>query len=413
MIKLFEYFGFIGILSIVCWLTAWGLCVLNPRGLKRTRPWWMAFGLAIVGLILASITFEEVASIVVDRSEELEEGMKRQEELRTQEDAAKETDADDTDASDASHKPAAVRFAEDSPSDAMDLAGVDTKTNQPSNKFEAAALGHGMADDAQYAYRRRGKQERVVAGEAVTNNLAGSVAPEEVAQKPARKMKEPDAIAAKKLGRTNFLLARLTFWVLLTLVIVDYLGRFNLTFHYLYPLPLAGAWIDAIWPKQHAVHAPGRRGDDLRGHLEDVIRKGETFIYCGPRDLWTATALPRLRWRQWTLWPMRTLSCQRGDGYDSEFLCESAWFGRYAIVMAGDPDRARRLMADLAGFLSMRYVTRARARRMVHLVWDLDAVPAEPVLEKLAGLAPEVNFKLFVTTPSAPSNMFGEIESPR
>lgn len=406
MIKLFEYFGFVGILSVLCWLTAWGLCILNPRGLKRTRPWWMAFGLAIVGLILAAITFEEVATIVVDRGEELAEGMKRQEELRTQEEGAKKTGADEPDTS---HKPAAIRFAEDSPTDAKDLAGVDTKTNKPAYKFEAAAMDEGQGDDPQFAYRRRGKQERVVAGQALTNSLAEAIDPGQVAEKPVRKMKEPDAIAAKKLGRSNFLLARITFWVLLTLVIVDYLGRFNRTFDYLYPLPLAGPWIDAVWPKQHVVHAPGRRGDQLRAYLEDVVRKGETFIYLGPRDLWTANAFPRLRWRQWSVWPMRKLSCRAGDGYDSEFICESAWFARYAVVVANDPGRALRLANDLAEFLSMRYLTRARARRTVHVVWDLDPVPAGVVLEKLAGLAPEVNFKLLVTTPSAPSKIFEEV----
>jgi uncharacterized membrane protein len=408
MIKLYEYFGIIGILSILGWVGALVMLVAHVRSRRRTRGWWIGFGLGTLGLVLAFFTFLSVTAIEVDRSAEMKEGMERQKEIRKEEEAleAEKTKQAEESGAQGGIKASGIRFAEDSETDTQDLAGK-SKTVKKSDDYLSEM--QSSLQEVEPAYRKRGKQQREISGEATTNNMVTGLQPEKVEAAPVRLMKEADANAAKNLGRANYLFARVTFWILLTMVVIDYLSRFNRTFDYLYPLPVANRHIDSIWPKKHAVHAPGRRGEDLRGYLEDVVRKGETFIYFGSRDFWTTNFLPRLRIRKWTQWPLRKVACQPGDNYDSEFIFESAWFNRYCFVVANDNQRACRLADDVAGFLSMRFVTRARAQRTVHVVWDIDPAIAASTLEKLAGLAPETNFKLLVTNPSVTADVFEEV----
>jgi hypothetical protein len=155
--------------------------------------------------------------------------------------------------------------------------------------------------------------------------------------------------------------------------------------------------------------APGRACGGLRVYLEQAVRKGESFIYCGAADPWRESKLPRLAWKRWTLWPISKIVCSgKDDDFDDEFVLESAWFNRHGAVVT-DPERARQLFGAAADFLSMRYLTRASAKQTGHLVWDFPSPPPSDALEMMCELARATNFKIVVTARGVPAELFEEV----
>ncbi len=381
--KLYLYFGITGIASILAWAVALGLFLYFARQAQRTKFYWIGAALAIGGLLLANINSHFIGQIEVDRSAEIAAGIERQRQLRA------------TLAEDAKSKAANVRFAEDSPTDALDMAGLRNASQL--DKYEAAA-----AEEEKYAYRRRGKQQRAVS--TVTETGMGVVAnAPTVDAKQARTMLEPDFINANRLDRFNLLFARFAFWLALALVSFDYLSRFNLTRGHLWPLPISGHYLDNLWPKHLTTWFRSADGDDWRDYLENVVRKGENFILCAPTDPWPdAAALPRLTFRDWAWWPRWKLVCDSADKrHDDEFLFESAWFQRYGVLIT-DRQRAETALGRFLDLLELRHRTAARARQTVHLVWAFDTPPPATTVEALLKLCPPANIKLVFTTPGVP-----------
>jgi len=389
MAKLYEYFGVVGIASIVAWLAA--LCILAVcfRSRRRTRWYLGAFALSLVALGLARLNSHFISDIQIDRSQQAADlgaaGTPREGE------APAEPPKPD---------PPRLRFAEESREDARDLAGKKATTAAPPDTRTASATHPASST---YAYRQRGKQERE---EGKTRKL------EEVRELKtverdvsARTMPEADVVRADRFDRLNLFFARLVPWLAFALVVYDYLSLFNRTTGYLAPLPVACRAIDHLWPKTHAVRAEGSR-DDLRRYLEDVARKGETFLLLAPANPWPERALPRLRLRSKRLWPLPKISYASGDELDHPtFILDGAWFGRYCFVVT-DAEAARGLLDDLLEYLEARRVPRAAARRTVHVVWAYDEPLPDGLLERLAFLFRETNFKLVVASeepaPAAP-----------
>jgi hypothetical protein len=377
--KLWLYFGVIGILSILAWAAALVLFGGWGRSRQRTKFYWIALGLAVAGLLCAKVNSHFVSAIEVDRSEDQAKAIERQKELR------RELEQEQ------GKKAAKVRYVEDAPLDTLDMAGLSTNKT---DKYEAAAT---TDDSARYAYRQRGKQERVVKAEAATNETVAGIAPP-VTARHARQLPERDVINANRLDRMNLFAARFCFWLAWLLVAWDYLARFNRTLDHLYPLPVAGRHLDLFWPKNHTVWWPRPASTALATYLANVVRKGETFLYFGPADPLGVATLPRLVWRKWQLWPFRIVG---SAGYDDEFVFESAWFHRYALMIIGRSEAEQRL-AGLLAFLEQRRQTHAATRRTVHVVWDFDTAPTAETLTKLGEHCREANYKLVVTAPAAP-----------
>lgn len=393
---LWLYFGVVGIASILAWLGAVVLLAAGVRRGNRTKLCRMAMVMAVAGLLLAKINSHYVSAIEVDRAEEYAKATERQKELRRELDQQRETRA------------AKIRFAEDTPVDALDMAGVST------SQTAVVGVPTDPVDPAKFAYRQRGKQARTVAaGAAATGVVApetGHSAGPSVKTRQVRQLPERDVIQANRLDRVNLFCARLGFWFALLLLVVDYLVRFNRTFGYLYPLPIANSLIDSVWPKRYTVAASGLALDARRKYLEDVLRKGETFVYFGEADLWPdLRSLPRWRFRQWRAGLRGKVVVGEGRvAVDDEFVFESAWFHRYAFVVVGIAEAARRLVVFTA-YLEGRHATRARACRTVHLVWACAVPPDAAVLARLVSLCPETNFKLMVTGPVPAGVEFEEV----
>lgn len=460
IVRLYTYFGLVGLLSIAVWLGALG--ALAYAACRRRASLWglRALGLALAGLLLAYWNSAQVSRIEVDRTEELNAARARQlHERQAEQDALK-------------RRAAQVRYVEDAKTDPLDLAGIEDGSKK--SVYERAA----EESEAAYLYKQTGKQQRDPGRRGAATNAPDmsemvDEAADEAAAHSARVMPHADVIRANRLDRFNLWLARLTLIAVLHWLGWDYVRRFNKTFETVLPLPLAGPWIDGLFPKTRAVLWRNAAPEQVRAYLETVVRKGEAFI-----DLGAAFPLdtPRLtRWHlpgraigsalQTAFWPwggrlairlprrsgpspkLRALGeqvaalcagserlarrlpacCVRSATaaadacrtawaawrdrwtvplhayareqapFSHDFVFESAWFGRSCFTIA-DHEQARALLDALIGFLDARFRPRATARRTVHLLWRFDAPPPPALLRALIALAHEANFKLLLTS---------------
>ena len=360
--KLYEYFGAIGLASTLAWLATLALCAASARHRRRHRRFFAALGLAVVAFVLAQVNSRRVSAIQTDRSEELQAARLAQQRARQAEAAANNP------------RVAGPRFAEDAPD------GADSA--------------------AEPAWRQAGKQRREagkiqpLAGEPV-----GGVEP---AAARVRVMKETDVFRANRLDRYNLFGARFTLLVAALLVLWDYLARFGRAFENYFPIPIAGRWMLAMFSRPVMLsHDPSRRAE-LPALMESIVRRGETFLYFGERDPWTASVLPRWRLGSRTFSQLPKLVYGSDDApRDPEFLFEAVWFDRSCAVVP-DGGESRRLLPALREYLALRQMTRARAPKTVTLIWDCDAALDEPALRWLLPLARETNFQVVTCFPHAP-----------
>jgi len=317
-VKLYQYFGVVGILSIVAWIMGAGLLIRYARRERFKAHYTLVLGIAIVAHVLGRLNSDQVSGIRVDERARLE--AIQEERLRLRE------------ASDGPGK-VRVRFAEDSASDRLDEAGVSKEDlQQLAGEAEANIAPEGLSTPAsagaeekpeepamatqdpelapaggeEPAYRRAGKQSREK-GKQVALPAIGSAseAVTPMADNTFRIMPEPDVTAANRLDRWNLLAIALLLWAASIAFVWDYLLRLNTTFHWRYPLPITGHWLDSVFPKARSVLVLQPKEGVLRSYLEGIVRKGETFLYLGDKSLWRVATLPRLPFVTWILWAFR------------------------------------------------------------------------------------------------------------
>lgn len=230
---------------------------------------------------------------------------------------------------------------------------------------EVAAATAAVEEPAKPAYLQGAKVQRRPAA-------AAPAAP------VVRTLKEPQLVEANRWDRLNLFAARLTLCVAVLLVIWDYFARFNSTFDRWLPLPIAGPWLDAMFPKEMQVILPRTRAAELKPFMDLVLRRGETFLYFGDRDPWEGTPPPRL--------PKLVRGAEGVTGA-AEFFFDAVWFTRYCVVIT-DPSMAIRLR----DYLLLRHRTRAAARKTVNVVWNFDFPPDKELLT----LCRAANFKCVI-----------------
>lgn len=350
IVKLYEYFGAVGILSIVGWAVALVLLALGVRRRMHHAQCLLALGLAVGGWMLARVNSSNVSAIQLDHRDEVTAALKAKQAAE----AASELDATAT----------AVKFAEGDPEDQMP------------------------------DYRKQGKQVRAKGKRAGKAVVAGPDAEEQEA--PVRSMREADLLAANRLDRMNLLIARLVLWLAACGVILDYLARLNATVCR-WPLPITGHWLDHLFDKTYAVlfKAGAKRGLTPREYAELAVRKGESFVYFGERDPWEGRAwLPRIPLGPWSLWRLPKLDYGDPEApATGEFVLDAAWFNRCGVVAVRDED-CLPLLDHITSLLTRRYEARAVARRTMHIIWDLPALPLTEELEPLLRIARETNVKV-------------------
>jgi hypothetical protein len=395
LVILWNTFGLAGLASCVAWAAAAVGLLAGLMSQRRFQIWLAAAGLAALGLALAAVTSENIRSIEIDRSPDVlaaEEAGKKaaQEKLRS--------------------RAAGIRFAEDTAADQADVAGVSVAEEQ--GAYERA-VEERLAKIP--SYRSRGKQRRSAKGndaddDATPPQAAGATAGEQATsdaatdEKPAgRMLPESQLLVADRYDRIN----RGVAWSLLSLAVglvgLEYLRRFNTTFDAVWPLPLAGTWIDGAFAKSYVVDdalPPAASHDLLPDFLAQSVRKGESFILFAESDpLPEQDALPRLALGPlaWNL-PKQTFGVAdvQADPAVADIVFESAWFGRGAFVLAGDASAADDVLAGMVAILVRRHRCRAAARRTVNIVWALPQTPAADTLDELRFLCPQMNLRLIV-----------------
>ena len=394
LVILWNTFGLAGLASCVAWAAAAVGLLAGLVSRRRFHIWLASAGLAALGLALAAVTSENIRSIEIDRSPDVlaaEEAGKKaaQEKLRG--------------------RAAGIRFAEDTAADQADVAGVSVAEEQ--GAYERA-VEERLAKIP--AYRSRGKQRRSARGsdadDATPPQAAGATAGEQATsdaasdEKPAgRMLPESQLLVADRYDRIN----RGVAWSLLSLAVglvgLEYLRRFNSTFDAVWPLPLAGSWIDGVFAKSYVVDdalPPAASHDLLPDFLAQSVRKGESFILFTESDpLPERDDLPRLTLGPlaWNL-PKQTFGVAdvQADPAVAEIVFESAWFGRGAFVLAGGGPEADEVLAGMVEILVRRHRCRAAARRTVNIVWALPQPPAANTLDELRFLCPQMNLRLIV-----------------
>ncbi len=138
-LKLFDFFGVVGIVSLLAWRAAMFFMMRElgraasarflgrAVGKKRPHLYLTVFAIGTVGLLLAKSNSKRVSRFEYDPKEGYAEIHKKQLEM------AKEEEAE------AEERAAKIEFAEDDPLDKYDLAGV--RSYDKKNIYEAAAAG--------------------------------------------------------------------------------------------------------------------------------------------------------------------------------------------------------------------------------------------------------------------------------
>ncbi len=365
--RLCMYFGVVGIASAVAWGGALLLLAAFARSRRRTRAYLAAFALSLLGFILARINSHNIGEIEIDREPVGGASLPREPLVG-----------------------GASLAREDLP---KPVGGASLpRENAP----DAGAPKEGPSP----AYREAGKQKRDEGAKLKPSDL--TAVGEEADVSVARRLPEADVIRADAYDRLNLFFARLVPWLALGLVCLDYLSRFNRTVGYLPPIPIAGRAVDALFAKSHAVHIQTADPAAVGRYLRDLVRKGETFICLGEGDPVPGDALPRWAFGKWACRPLRKIALT-GEGFPtSEFVLDSAWFGRYCFT-AASPELARGFVADFAKYLDSRTRPHAAARRTVNVVWHFPEPIPDDVLRTLAALCRETNFKLVVFSPAPPA----------
>ena len=328
-LKLYTYFGLVGITSIICWAAALWMAYRYRRHEQRTKKYFAALLIALAGFFFSKVNSENVSSIRVDRREEMEkaqqakrkqqeleqkaaedekaeaekEGKKEVSDLTVKEeelgaDMKPETKLDAsppeksktpqesaTAGTITTEKETESQGAADEPtpksgSGSEDKTGTISDTGEDENEEEGENIYEkATREGTDYDYRKAGKKKRAEGKQDKDSAIESTVKKEE--KFAGKLLPEPDKLMADKLDIWNLFAAKWIFVLAITLVVWDYLTRFNTTFNTVMPLPIGGPWLDRLYPKNHVVILPWAPLDALRNFLQTIISKGETFIYFG------------------------------------------------------------------------------------------------------------------------------------
>ena len=390
MAQFITCFGWWGVLSALAWLAAVVACAACLRQAPRRRRFAWALGLAAAGFLLAKVQTAWERAIVLDRSDELRAVREAQQDLQMREERARIAQGENV-----------MRFAEDAPGESA--GGVILTADELTGRTAAPA-----ATNAAASYRAAGKQTRTAGKvDAAAKRLARAAAETGPAAAPTVRTLRLDAYRlAGRLSRANRLLADLALLAVLGIAIGDYLLRFHHPVNGYLPLPIAGTWLTHLSHGPPLVSWPGASEAQLRAFLEDVARRGQTFLYVGDRFDPGCPILHRIRWGRLRVWPLQVLTWGRGGApADAEFALDAVWFDRYALIVPSA--EAGALLPPLLKLLAGRAAVQACAARLPHLVWDADAPADAASWRRLAALCARTGLRLVAVAARLPDERTG------
>lgn len=379
---IFSVFGYVSVALCLCMPLLWLV-----HTVRRPRGWLchVALGVGIVALVLAKVNSEtHVNRIQVDRSDQIEAQMSRQELARK---AAEAERADDV---------AQIRFAEDASGDFLDKAGLDEADLKYFESFDDGATPAWKSE-------KKARSENADDTSDLESLIDDSEAPErlqpaDVEEEPAYEpilMSDEDKTAADRLDAANLALIRLMLVLAVVFVAVDYFRRLNVYEEAYAPLPVPSAWADAMAPRETVSVRPASPRRSLVDELRVIARRGEVFVFMtddpqAARE--AAVPMPRLPGGGR---PIDTLAVVDDPLMDDAFVFETLWYGRNAFVVE-TAERAQPMLERFIELLAERRETRAHAKRTVHVVWDLDTPVERETRRRFESLGKTAGFTLLL-----------------
>ena len=357
MTNFVEYFGWIGITSILLGMGVWVLQI-GAWWRGRLRFALAACGLAALALMMAKWNSANISRFAVDPAEAVRAMMAA---------PTEETPGGRT------------RFAEEG---AADISALTASGG--GSVYEQAA-------QAEPAYRQRGKQTRATGAVAP---IPGVEAPQAVSDvpEPTRYLPEKEIQRADRWDRLNLFAARVAWWSSLGLLGLLYVRLFNSKRLARFPLPISGEWVDAFFPPIRAAYLPDHEGHDLEKYLDHLARRGETFIAFAERPK-NLPDLFRLRVGKLGLGKLAIdENPPVGTPKEVEFLFDAAWFNRMAFFLP-HPKTHPPMLEYLNYLLESRIQTQAIARQTLTVLFPAE-VATLPATSELMGLAPQANIRL-------------------
>lgn len=372
-------FSILGYISVLFWLALPLLWFLRRRHLV---PGWVALALSVLAFFFATLNSRtHVSRIQAEVIETAPDALMQE--------AAKRKAVEDARSGDV----ADIRFAEDGAEDFIDKAGMDDadrkyldsldESKEPAWKNQKKSRGGAGEESADL--------DDMIGAEEPTQRLSTDAIPEEKTSSLPIIMSEPQVATAQRLNSINLNVSFYSILLGLLIFIVDYLTRSNSYARAAFPLPLPAAWRNAFTPLPVIVARPEKPRRSLTAELAHLARRGDAFI-CFTKD---ATALPEtLPTFGKSSRPIDLLRVD-SDRISDTFVFESLWYRRSCFIV-DSPQRTQSLFAEILKQLELRHTARARTRRDVHLVWNLDQPPSEKDLANFKRLASSTGFSLFL-----------------
>ncbi len=342
-----------GFFSLLLWLGALAVILTAWRqgeGRQRQVRLLAAAGLALLALLPARSATYRIVWIDLDRSEEV---------ARAAAAAAAESEASGP----------GVRFAEDTaegkpPEPVYRQRGIQARSRE---KLDAGT--------------KPGRETEMMESKIITLL-------DDTGQLVLR-MPEQALRRVRRLDRGNRFGVAVVFWLALGLLVTDYLRTFYSPTACSFPLPISGPLLGHLLSRPPVQRVPAGTIPVL---VETIIRRGETFVYCGPHAdrVVPASQLPRWRWCSHACGWLPKLTAGEGDD-DLEFLLDAVWFGR-AFAVIPNRQKSSRLLVVLNEYLAVRRFTRACAAHTVNIIWDMECDDDMPWLKEQMERSRELNF---------------------
>lgn len=381
----FGIFGYLGVLASIGALACWFLHSKKPS----RRVCLAAFALAVAAFVLAKVnSTTHVNRIQPDLSEQIARSQALQQ--AAEQEMLKNREGEVAD----------VRFAEDQSGEHLDKAGMDEAELKRLEKLKQAAQTTPPREK-----RERGATatedtslESMIGGGEQAKGVEVEV-PGETERPPSAIMSEADLVLANRLDRWNLNFTMILIGCGLLGLFFDYLRRANIYQQATWPLPFPASWRQSFTPLPPVVVRPEPPRRDLAAELSWLVRRGDVFLLLDSDP--KAAALPAAFSRGFfKRSPVDVIRVQ-DEALTDDFIFEALWFGRACFVI-DSRERADRILRRFIPLLEERKKFRARVRRNVHVVFNLDTKLSAELLQSFELLAPVTGYSLFLSGAARP-----------
>lgn len=382
-------FSIVGYISVALWVCMPLLWLAHE--LRRPRRWFAhaAVLVGVVALVLATINSRShVGRIAVDRSDQIEAQLSQQQSARQ---LAEEQRAGEA---------AQIRFAEDAASDRLDKAGLADADRTYFDTLESGTTPDWKKEKKQRTEggtqgKPSDKLESLIGADSEKREGVKTEEFTESAQPQPILMSEGDKSLADRLDTVNLSVIRLLLLLGVGYLALDYVRRLNVDHERYFPLPVPSHWADAMTPRSAVASLADSPDRSIPDQLRAITRRGEIFVWVTDNPSAAGDVSGAMGRLPGGHWPIRVIDVDERSQVDDEFIFETAWHARNAFVIHS-PGRAGQLLDSFLSLMSQRRETRARTRRRVHIVWDVDAPVPEPIRHRFEKLGEATGFRLLL-----------------